>query len=178
MNLRRCLLAGAVVAFACGAMAAPAYHTSCLERLARAIGLALPDTLSPGVDNDSTWSFRGRTLRIRTNSFGDVSHIGYKLFDTRWAATSTERPVLDFVERYALEEDVLPPEDKAEFTSRLPKHLFRYKRRNDVRISWPGVREMVKSAWWFKLIARPFGESICWSRRRYWSATCCVRRPI
>lgn len=118
MNLRRCLLVGVVVAFACGAMATPAYHTSCLERLARAIGLALPDTLSPGVDNDSTWSFRGRTLRIRTNSFGDVSHIGYKLFDTRWAATSTERPVLDFVERYALEEDVLPPEDKAEFTSR------------------------------------------------------------
>lgn len=118
MNLRRCLLVGTVVAFASGAIAAPAYHTSCLERLARAIGLVLPDTLGPGVDNDSTWNFRGRTLRIRTNSFGDVSHIGYKLFDTRWAATFAERPVLDFVERYALEEDVLSPEDKAEFTSR------------------------------------------------------------
>ena len=118
MSLRPCLLVVAVVAFACRAMAAPAYHTSCQERLARAIGLALPDTLGPGVDNDSTWNFRGRTLRIRTNNFGDVSHIGYKLFDTRWAATSAERPVLDFVERYALEEDVLLPEDKAEFTSR------------------------------------------------------------
>ena len=118
MSLRHCLLVVAVVAFACRAMAAPAYHTSCQERLARAIGLALPDTLGPGVDNDSTWNFRGRTLRIRTNNFGDVSHIGYKLFDTRWAATSAERPVLDFVERYALEEDVLLPEDKAEFTSR------------------------------------------------------------
>lgn len=118
MIRRRCYMIWMVAAFACWVNAAPLYYTPCLERLARLVGLALPDTLGPDVDNDSTWSFRGRTLRVRTNAYGDVSHIGYKLFDTSWASTFEVRPVLDFVERYALEEDVVAQSDKAEFTSR------------------------------------------------------------
>lgn len=118
MILRRCHMVWVAAVFACWVNAAPSYHTPCLERLAGLTGLVLPDSLGAGVDVDSTWHYRGKVLRVRTNRFGDVSHIGYKLFDTRWATTYEFRPVLDFVERYALEEDVLSPDDKAEFTSR------------------------------------------------------------
>lgn len=118
MNLRRGYMALWCATLVLTASAAPVYQVPCLERLARSIGLALPDSLAPGVDNDSTWSYRGRVLRVRTNAYGDVSHIGYKLFDTSWAAAHDARPVLDFLERYALEEDVLKPEDKSEATSR------------------------------------------------------------
>lgn len=95
-----------VAAFALEADAAPSFYTRCLERLSTALNLNLPDSLGVNVDNDSTWQFRGKTLRIRTNMLGDVSHIGYKLFDTQWAAGHAARPLLDFIERYALEQDV------------------------------------------------------------------------
>ena len=118
MMIQRCYMALLWVALALSAGAAPTYQVPCLERLVRSIGLNLPDNLGPDADNDSTWSHRGRALRVRTNAYGDISHIGYKLFDTSWAAAHDARPVLDFLERYALEEDVLKPEDKAEATSR------------------------------------------------------------
>lgn len=118
MMLRRCCTALLLAAFVLCADAVPSFQVSGLEVLARRIGLALPDTLGVRVDNDSTWSYCGQALRIRTNDFGDVSHIGYKLFDTSWAAVSESRYLLDFVERYALEEDVLPESDKTEATSR------------------------------------------------------------
>lgn len=106
------------VAFTVAVNAAPSFQVPALERLAHNIELSLPDRLEPDADYDSLWSYRGRSLRVRTNAYGDVSHIGYKLFDKTWAATHNARPVLDFLERYALEEDVLKPEDKAEATSR------------------------------------------------------------
>ncbi|MCZ8372413.1 hypothetical protein O6P32_06775 [Phocaeicola sp. KGMB11183] len=71
------------------------------------------------VDNDSTWQFKGRVLRVRTNHYGDISHIGYKLFDSSWASHYEARPLLDFIERYALEQDVkIEGIDKAEAASR------------------------------------------------------------
>lgn len=118
MMLRRCYMALLVAAFALSVGAAPLFHLPGLEKLARHIGLILPDVLGVGVDNDSTWNYRGRALRIRTNAYGDVSHIGYKLFDSSWAATYEARSLLDFVERYALEEDALLDSDKTEAASR------------------------------------------------------------
>ncbi len=118
MTTLRCHLACLWAALALAVNAAPAYQVPSLERLARSIGLNLPDRLEPDADYDAAWSYRGRALRVRTNAYGDVSHIGYKLFDSAWAAAHDARPVLDFIERYALEEDVLKPEDKAEATSR------------------------------------------------------------
>ena len=100
------------------AAAAPVYTVPWLGRVAGLAGIVLPDSMGPYVDNDSTWNYRGRALRVRTNAFGDVSHIGYKLFDTRWAADYEARPLLDFLERCALEEDALPDSLKAEATSR------------------------------------------------------------
>lgn len=107
-----------MVVFVLSAGAAPPFHVPGLEKLARYIRLTLPDVLGADVDNDSTWHYHGRTLRVRTNIYGDVSHIGYKLFDSSWAATYDARHLLDFLERYALEEDALPENDKAEVTSR------------------------------------------------------------
>ena len=75
-----------MAAFVLQANAAPSFHTQRLEALAKAIKLGLPSQLGINVDNDSTWNYAGKTLRIRTNSYGDVSHIGYHLFDSRWAA--------------------------------------------------------------------------------------------
>lgn len=118
MTSLRCYTALLLTVSAFCAGAAPTYSVPWLGRLAEQAGIALPDSMEADTDNDSTWSYRNRPLRVRTNAYGDVSHIGYKLFDTHWAATHDARPLLDFLERYAFEEDVLPPEDKAEATSR------------------------------------------------------------
>ena len=77
MMIQRCYMALLWVALALSAGAAPTYQVPCLERLARSIGLNLPDNLGPDADNDSTWSHRGRALRVRTNAYGDISHIGF-----------------------------------------------------------------------------------------------------
>ena len=63
--------------------AAPSFYTRCLETLSKAMKLNLPDRMEADVDNDSTWHYAGKPLRVRTNTYGDVSHIGYKLFDSQ-----------------------------------------------------------------------------------------------
>lgn len=99
--------------------AAPSFYTRCLETLSKALKLNLPDRMEADVDNDSTWHYAGKPLRVRTNAYGDVSHIGYKLFDSQWAMAHDARPLLDFLERYALEQDVRREGvDKAEEASR------------------------------------------------------------
>ena len=99
--------------------AAPSFYTRCLETLSKALKLNLPDRMEADVDNDSTWHYAGKPLRVRTNAYGDVSHIGYKLFDSQWAVAHDARPLLDFLERYALEQDVRREGvDKAEEASR------------------------------------------------------------
>lgn len=109
----------AAAAFTQKVDAAPSFYTRCLETLSKTLKLDLPDCMGENIDNDSTWHFSGKPLRIRTNGYGDVSHIGYKLFDSQWAATHTARPLLDFLERYALEQDVVREGiDKAEEASR------------------------------------------------------------
>ena len=95
-----------MVAFALRASAAPSFHFKCLKDIYQKIEIQLPDSLGPNVDNDSTWTFSGKTLRVCTNRHGDVSHIGYKLFPTSFVQKFQPREVLDFVERYALEVDI------------------------------------------------------------------------
>lgn len=119
MIRRAVILIGAAVAFTLSVDAAPHFRTHCLEALAKAMKMEFPSELGADADNDSTWRFKGRTLRVRTNHYGDISHIGYKLFDSNWASQYESRLLLDFIERYALEQDV-PVEgmDKAEYSSR------------------------------------------------------------
>ncbi len=118
MIFPRVVMTLTALTFAFCAGASPVYRVPCLERIAQAVGLQLSDTLGINMDNDSTWNYNGRPLRVCTNTYGDVSHIGYRLFDSRWAATYDIRPLLDFIERYALEEDIVPYGDKAEAVSR------------------------------------------------------------
>ena len=86
----------AAAAFVFRMNAAPLFHTRCLETLSKSLQLELPDSMGENVDNDSTWHFSGKPLRVRTNMYGDVSHIGYKLFDSQWAAAYARLPADDF----------------------------------------------------------------------------------
>lgn len=106
-------------AFALNANAVPSFRTQCMVTLSKAVKIDLSQCIGKNIDNDSTWSFSGKQLRVRTNVYGDISHIGYKLFDSRWAKDFEAQPLFDFIERYALEQDVSVQEkDKVEETSK------------------------------------------------------------
>ncbi|MBC8602690.1 hypothetical protein H8784_13310 [Parabacteroides acidifaciens] len=108
-----------MTAFTLGVDAATSFRTHCLEALSKAVKIDLPERIDKNIDNDSTWSFAGKQLRVRTNAYGDVSHIGYKLFDSHWIKDYEALPLLDFIERYALEQDVhIENVDKTEEASR------------------------------------------------------------
>lgn len=95
------------------------YMVKCLQDLALAIKLDFPDNMGTNKEYDSEWEYKGKPLRVRTNSLGDISHIGYKLFDSDFANSFYARPLLDFIERYALEVEAdIPGADKAEKESR------------------------------------------------------------
>lgn len=82
------------------------YHSELLQRMAKATALSLPDSLGVMTDNDSTWQYKGRQLRVRTNALGDVSHIGYKIFHNQIVALYENQALFDFLERYFLELDL------------------------------------------------------------------------
>lgn len=82
------------------------FHSVLLQRMAKATALSLPDSLGVMIDNDSTWLYKGRQLRVRTNALGDVSHIGYKLFHNEIVALYDNQALFDFLERYFLELDL------------------------------------------------------------------------
>lgn len=94
-------LAGAAIA-----AASPPFATKRLARIAAAAGVNVPEGAVIGMADDSTWTYRGRRLRVRTNAFGEVSHVGYRLFDSRMADAYRPMELLDFLERYALELDL------------------------------------------------------------------------
>ena len=112
------ILIGMWTAFTINVNAATSFHTRCLENLAKAIKIELPDSIGENTDNDSTWYFAGKQLRVRTNNYGDVSHIGYKLFDSRLIKDYNMQLLLDFIERYALAQDVMNEADKLEATNK------------------------------------------------------------
>lgn len=119
MMKRTIIIILAAVAFTFSVNATPLFRTRCLEVLAKAMKMDFPSAMGINVDNDSTWNFKGRALRVRTNHYGDISHIGYRLFDSTWARQYEAQPLLDFIERYALEQDVtIEGVDKAEYISR------------------------------------------------------------
>ena len=67
MTSLRCHMVWLWVVFTLAVNATPTYQVPNLERLAHSIGLNLPDKLEPDADYDATWSYRGRSLRVRTN---------------------------------------------------------------------------------------------------------------
>ena len=75
------------------------YHSELLQSMAKTMALSLPDSLGVMTDNDSTWQYKGRQLRVRTNALGDVSHIGYKIFHNQIVALYENQALFDFLER-------------------------------------------------------------------------------
>ena len=103
-----CQLLPLLTALACvlSTHAAPQFATRRLSAIAAATGIVVPDSINAGYDDTSTWSFRGRQLHVTTNAFGDVEHIGYRLFPTRAATANKPKAVFNFIERYFLELDL------------------------------------------------------------------------
>ena len=106
MKKRVCLIIMMAVALANFVNAQSSFYTKLHARIAEAIHLELPDTLPFCMNNDSTWYFKDKAIRVRTNAFGEVSHIGYKIFDNAIVESYTSSAILHFVERYALELDL------------------------------------------------------------------------
>ncbi len=55
------------------------------------------------LNTDAAVKHDDKTLRLRTNALGDISHIGYRMFNDEIVAAYPDSRVFDFVERYALE---------------------------------------------------------------------------
>lgn len=108
--------------------AMPRFHSASLKEVCVKAGLQLPDSMPANADNDSTWRYNGRTLRVRTNALCDVSHIGMKIFDSRLATTYKARPLLDYIERYALEEQF--PANDEERRKREAKEMITFVKGN------------------------------------------------
>lgn len=107
MTLRKAsILILIVAASAQMAYAVTTFRTKRLETIAQKTGISVPDTIGAERNVEGLFAYNGHALRVRTNAFGDVSHIGYRLFDDRMVEAYGRTPVFDFIERYALELDL------------------------------------------------------------------------
>lgn len=106
MKQRRFLILIVVIACVTIAHASPLFVTKRLDAICKATKLNLPDSIGTCTNNDSTWAYNGRVLRVCTNEFGDVSHIGYKLFANEQVQMYKPQALLYFLERYILELDL------------------------------------------------------------------------
>lgn len=86
---------------------ATSFRVPRLAKIATAVHLQVTDSLlCPDVELDSIAFFNGMALYIRTDGFGDVSQIGYRLFPKYIKDTNKDIPIFDFLERYLLELDL------------------------------------------------------------------------
>ena len=102
------------MALAASLNAATPYRTPRLEKIAKATGITLRDTLDANVTIDSATIFKGKDIHVRTNGLGDIAHIGYNLFSPILKENYGNNPVFDFLERYLLELDLHLDEKTAE----------------------------------------------------------------
>lgn len=75
------------------------FHTQRLENMARALGKTV-------ISSTDTLLAFGKRVRVKANALGDISHIGYRLFNDEIVRSRRDAPVFDFVERYLLELDM------------------------------------------------------------------------
>lgn len=73
--------------------------------MAKVMALDGLDTLAVAADYRGGYTYNGRPLHITTNAWGEVSHIGYRLFDPCLNIVEPS-PVYNFLERYLLELDL------------------------------------------------------------------------
>ena len=82
------------------------FHTKELQQIAASLALELPRAMPADSNNDSTWTYNGKMLRVCTNRFGEVSHIGYRLFGNETLRAQGSLYVLTFIERFFLALDL------------------------------------------------------------------------
>lgn len=95
----RALLTAVWLLLATCAQAASGFYTQRLELMAQTLHLS---AASPA----DSLSANGRRLRVSRNIYGDVAHIGYRMFSDEAMAIPKYAPALTFIERYLLELDL------------------------------------------------------------------------
>lgn len=81
------------------------FYTERLSNIAKAVGMGTAST-SQSYYTDTAWTYNGRALRVRINGYGDVSHIGYRLFNDDIIKANGNEALFNFLERYLLELDL------------------------------------------------------------------------
>lgn len=105
--MRRFFIIVVVLVLAAYIDAATPYHTDRLHRIATALNISVSDYLSVNAEIDSVAVYNKRNIHIKTNTFGEISHIGYNMFSSEMHALYDNATLLDFVERYLLELDLV-----------------------------------------------------------------------
>ncbi len=108
MMTRRLLALVALGFFITGACAT-SFGTKRLERMANYLQLTGLDSLQEGVN--LSYSFRVHPLVVRVNRWGEIEHIGLKLFSEEMRQLNP-LPLYDFLERYLLERLAAPKDSE------------------------------------------------------------------
>lgn len=86
---------------------ATSFRLPLLAKIAEAVHLQIADSiLTPSTEIENVFSYNGRNLYLRTDAFGEVSQIGYRLFPIYIREKYKGIPIFDFLERYLLELDL------------------------------------------------------------------------
>lgn len=115
------------------------FSTERLKGMASVMQLHGLENINPSSDIRDGYTYKGRSLHITTNRWGEISHIGYCLFDPGQYLVQPS-PVYDFLERYLLELD-LPSEFPISF--RLEKDKIHVNGNLSLLASLDGSEEFV-----------------------------------
>ncbi len=74
-----------------------------IAKIAAALKIDTAAVQGANINADAGVKHEGKALRLRTNYLGNISHIGYRMFNDDIVAAYPDSRVFDFVERYALE---------------------------------------------------------------------------
>ena len=96
----------AVLVLVAAHAAATSYVVPRLKAIAAAVNMKVPEDLGENANDDTTWVWSKRQLRVCTDNHGAVCHIGYKLFGRNMMSDYPSPSLLQFLERYILELDL------------------------------------------------------------------------
>ena len=85
---------------------AATFLTQRLEKVAKAVHLQVPANIGANAQIDTILTHQGKAVRLCTNRYGEVSHIGYCLFSSELVKHYQNESLFHFVERYLLELDL------------------------------------------------------------------------
>ena len=103
---RECLVVALMVLLTVQICHAQTYRTERLKQIASALSLRLPADVKSSTDLGTVANRGGKEIYATTNAYGEVSHIGYRLFAPELAAHYQNEPLFQFIERYLLELDL------------------------------------------------------------------------